>query len=105
MLTNRSCPNATVIPELAYPDPGAAADWLCRAFGFTVRIRIANHRIQMNAGDGAMVAVEGTGGGGRLMMRVENVDAHHARAKAAGANITQEPQDHPYGERQYGVED
>lgn len=105
MLNNRSCPHATVIPELAYPDPGAAAEWLCRAFGFTVRIRIANHRIQMNAGDGAMVCVEGEGNGGRVMMRVEDVHAHHARAKAAGAKIVRAPEDHPYGERQYAVED
>ena len=105
MLRNRSCPSATIIPELPYPDPGAAAEWLCRAFGFTVRVRIGNHRVQMNAGDGAIVCVEGEGGGSRVMMRVENVDAHCARAKAAGAKIAQEPQDHPYGERQYGVED
>lgn len=104
-MKNRSIPNATIIPELAYPDPGAAAEWLCRAFGFTVRLRIANHRVQMNAGDGAMVCVEGTGGGARVMMRVDDVDAHYARAKAAGAKITQAPQDHPYGERQYGAED
>jgi len=35
------------------PDPGAAADWLSMAFGFTIRLRIANHRVQMKAGDAA----------------------------------------------------
>ena len=41
MSTNRSMPTATVIPELAYPDVGEAVDWLCRAFSFTERLRIA----------------------------------------------------------------
>jgi hypothetical protein len=36
---------------LSYPDVGVAADWLCKAFGFTIRLRIANHRIQLKAGD------------------------------------------------------
>jgi uncharacterized glyoxalase superfamily protein PhnB len=58
MLTNRSIPRSTVIPELGYADVNAAAEWLVRAFGFTVRLRIASHRIQMNIGDGAMVITE-----------------------------------------------
>jgi uncharacterized glyoxalase superfamily protein PhnB len=41
MLVNRSMPRCTVIPELAYPDVGEAIDWLCNAFGFTLRLRIA----------------------------------------------------------------
>jgi len=45
MLTNRSMPRATVIPELGYADVTEAAAWLCRAFGFSVRLRIGNHRI------------------------------------------------------------
>jgi uncharacterized glyoxalase superfamily protein PhnB len=50
MLSNRSAPPCTVIPVLSYPDVNAAADWLCNAFGFTVRLRIGNHRIQLWAG-------------------------------------------------------
>jgi uncharacterized glyoxalase superfamily protein PhnB len=108
MLRNRSCPNPTVIPELPYEDVNKAADWLCAAFGFTVRLRIGNHRCQINIGDGAMVAVERQperNDVGRVMIRVENVDAHCERAKAHGAKITREPADYPYGERQYNVED
>ena len=45
MRPNRSVPPCTVIPVLDYPDPGAAADWVSKAFGFTIRLRIANHRI------------------------------------------------------------
>ena len=48
MLSNRSIPSATVIPVLAYPDVNQAAAWLCDAFGFSVRLRIGNHRVQLN---------------------------------------------------------
>ena len=58
MRPNRSMPDCTVIPELAYPDVGAAAAWLCRAYGFQVRLRIEDeHRIQLAVGDGAVVLV------------------------------------------------
>jgi uncharacterized glyoxalase superfamily protein PhnB len=39
------------------------------------------------------------------MVRVDDVDAHHARAAARGATIADAPQDFPYGERQYSAED
>jgi hypothetical protein len=54
MLANRSIPRCTVIPELGDPDVGEAIGWLCDAFGFTLRLRIANHRAQLNVGDGAV---------------------------------------------------
>ena len=60
MFANRSVPPCTVIPELNYPDVTAAADWLCKAFGFTVRLRIGNHRIQMKFGDGCLIVAEAT---------------------------------------------
>jgi uncharacterized glyoxalase superfamily protein PhnB len=50
MLTNRSIPRSTVIPELAYQNIGEAIDFLCDAFGFTVRLRIAEHRAQLSVG-------------------------------------------------------
>ena len=108
MLRNRSCPNSTVIPELPYDDVNQAADWLCAAFGFTVRLRIGDHRCQINIGDGAMVAVErqpGRNDLSRVMVRVENIDEHFNRAKAYGAKIKHELNDYPYGERQYSAED
>jgi uncharacterized glyoxalase superfamily protein PhnB len=114
MLTNRSMPRSTVIPELAYPDVSEAADWLCHAFGFTVRLRIANHRIQLNAGSGGNVVVterrdtdpasDAVLAHG-VMVRVEDVDAHYERAKEHGARILRPPTDYPYGERQYTVFD
>jgi uncharacterized glyoxalase superfamily protein PhnB len=59
MLTNRSMPECTVIPVLSYPDVGQAIDWLCPAFGFTLRLRIGDHRAQLAIGDGAIVITKG----------------------------------------------
>jgi uncharacterized glyoxalase superfamily protein PhnB len=109
MLSNRSIPRATVIPVLAYPDVNQAAAWLCDAFGFSVRLRIGNHRVQLNVGDGAVIVREmrpnevnaALGMGHSVIIRVEDADAHCNRAKDHGARITQEPVTHPYGERQY----
>jgi uncharacterized glyoxalase superfamily protein PhnB len=102
-------PTCTVIPVLGYPDVGEAIDWLCHAFGFSLRIRIANHRAQLNAGDGAIVISEQTGLAGKdchsVMVRVENADSHHQRAIQRGARVLASPADYPFGERQYTVED
>lgn len=112
MQANRSMPQGTVIPELAYPDVAIAADWLCRVLGFTVRLRIGNHRAQLNVGDGAVVLTRlqgndniDVGRGHSVMVRVEDVDRHHAQAARTGAAILQPPADYPYGERQYTVRD
>ena len=108
MTANRSMPDATVIPVLGYDDVPEAADWLCRAFGLRVRLRIADHRIQLIFGDGAVVAAGGGVGDASshsLLVRVEDADAHHARAEAAGARIVSPPTDYPYGERQYTAKD
>ena len=108
MITNRSMPGSTVIPEFPYPDVQGAAAWLCDVFGFNVRIMIGNHRAQLNVGDGAMVVIEQGGGpNGRasVMVRVEDVDTHHEHAKQHGAIIVRPPKDYPYGERQYSAED
>ena len=113
MRPNRSMPSSTVIPELAYPDIGEAVAWLSYAFGFTVRLRIGNHRAQLNVGDGAVVITEWQGRWRErevdlthaVMVRVEDVDAHHERATQHGARILRPPADYPYGERQYSAED
>lgn len=110
MPPNRSMPSCTVIPVLAYPNVGAASDWLCAAFGFTPRLTIGEHRAQLTAGDGALVITAAPDGAGRqtldsVMIRVEDVDRHHAQALEAGADILQPPTDQPYGERQYVVRD
>jgi uncharacterized glyoxalase superfamily protein PhnB len=108
MLTNRSVPPCTVIPVLIYPDPSAAAEWLGKAFGFTVRLRIANHRIQMRAGEGCFTIAEGEIAPNRshiIQVRIEDARTHCERARQAGAVILTEPTDHMYGERQYNARD
>jgi uncharacterized glyoxalase superfamily protein PhnB len=97
-----------VIPVLIYPDPAVAAEWLQKAFGFTARLRIANHRIQMRAGDGCFTIAEGNvipNHSCIIQVRVEDARDHCERARRAGAKILTEPTDHMYGERQYNVED
>jgi uncharacterized glyoxalase superfamily protein PhnB len=113
MLSNRSIPRATVIPVLAYPDVNQAAAWLCDAFGFSVRLRIGSHRVQLNVGDGAVIVREihlnevnaVLGVGHSVTVRVEDADAHCKWARDHGALIAEDPVTHPYGERQYNAED
>ena len=88
MRFNRSVPPCVVIPVLIYADPGAAADWLSRAFGFTIRLRIANHRIQMKAGDGCFTIAEGNvipNNSHIVQVRIEDAKAHCERARQNGA--------------------
>ncbi len=104
---NRSMPRGTVIPELAYPDVREAVEWLCRSFGFAERLRIGDHRAQLSFGDGSVVVI-GRGaeaGVSSVMVRVADVDRHHAHARQLGVRIVSPPTDHPYGERQYTAAD
>ena len=111
MRTNRSIPPTAVIPELAYADVDGAVKWLCDAFGFQARLRIGNHRAQLLVGSGAVVVMDrsretsAAPSGHGTLVRVEDVDAHFARASAAGAVILSPPATHPFGERQYSAED
>jgi uncharacterized glyoxalase superfamily protein PhnB len=113
MIHNRSIPDATVIPVLVYPDVEAAVEWLREAFGFAERLRIGDHRAQLTVGAGALVVAQGNfdpspggrPGGHSTMVRVEDVDAHCARAEAHGARITMPPATFSFGERQYGALD
>jgi uncharacterized glyoxalase superfamily protein PhnB len=119
MLVNRSAPTATVVPVLIYEDVSKAIDWLCKAFGFTERLRAPdrNGRIthaQLTIGECAIML----GGHGSIfhpprpsevnqyvMVHVADVDRHFDRAKVSGARILQSPADQPFGERQYAAED
>jgi uncharacterized glyoxalase superfamily protein PhnB len=107
---NRTMPRATVMPVLVYEDVEAAIEWICAAFGFRERWRAGGHRAQLGYRDGTAVLADATygrvaGGGTEVLVRVEDVDAHHAQAVAHGAEIARPPADHPYGERQYTAVD
>jgi uncharacterized glyoxalase superfamily protein PhnB len=106
--------------SLYYDDPRAAIAWLCDAFGFEVKLIVEGDggRIEHSElvfGDG-MVMVGATGkregrmayartpgqaGGGNtqnMMVFVDDVEAHCAHARAAGAVITMELETHDYGD-------
>ena len=104
----------TIIPVISYPDVHEAARWLCEAFGFVERLRIADHRVQLRVGDASVIVslgrppneVRNAGDAAQsIIVRVADVDGHYLKAKAAGAVILHEPQVFPYGEKQYSVED
>lgn len=109
MLTNRSLPDSTVIPVLPYPVLSDAIDWLTAAFGFTLRLRIADHRAQLgvDASGAAVILTAATPPlpAASIMIRVPDVDAHHQRAAATGAAILSPPASYPSGERQYTAQD
>lgn len=115
MKSNRSIPQATVIPVLIYPDVRQAVDWLGRAFGFVEQVRIGeSHRSQLRLGEGAVIVgdVRGERRPPRpgevthsVMVRVDDANAHFEHAKAHGARIVMGPTDFEYGERQYTAED
>jgi uncharacterized glyoxalase superfamily protein PhnB len=112
---NRSAPPSSVTPVLVYPDVGPAVEWLTASFGFVEHVRIGDHRAQLGFGDGALIVADATHGrqapdtDGQVthsvMVRVDDVDAHCERARAAGARILSTPTDQPFGERQYAAAD
>ena len=117
-----------------YREAAKMIDWLCDAYGFELRLKVEgdNGRIEhseLTYGDGLiMVGEERVGPASRwgvdmksplsvagsntqgLMVYVDDVDAHCARARKAGARIVDEPTLHDYGEdywadRSYGAVD
>src|SRR5919197_754383 len=109
----------TVIPYLLYADVEAAGSFFTRAFGFREVDR------QIGAAGGVHLEFE-TELGGRIYagqppagyknpaevgrtsivyVLVAAVDAHHDRAKAAGATVVEELVDTPFGHRRYGCRD
>jgi uncharacterized glyoxalase superfamily protein PhnB len=111
--------------SLFYRDPAKAIDWLCRAFGFSVRLKVEGEggRIEhseLEFGEG-LIMVGGAGEayaredkawrgrvespesiGGKstqaLCVQVDDADAHCAVARAAGARVFMEPKNSDYGE-------
>ena len=116
MKPNRSIPSATVIPVLIYPDVREAVAWLTAAFGFAERVKIGeDHRSQLSVPGGGAVIIgdvrhdrvpprEGESTHS-VVVRVDDANAHLARAREHGARILMEPIDFEYGERQYTAAD
>ena len=123
-------PASSVIqPCVFYQDPRAALDWLATAFGFETSLLVTDGAGQVGHAEmtylGAVIGVGGEWegpqlGGARMrspasldgvgtqFVRIRlpaEIDAHCARARAAGAVITQEPEDQFYGDRTYRARD
>ncbi len=119
---------------LYYRDAAKMIDWLCAAFGFEVRLKIEGdkgrieHSELVYGGGLIMVGEERIGAASRwgvdmksplsvagantqgLQVFVDDVDAHCAKARAAGTAIVDEPTLHDYGDaywadRSYGAVD
>ena len=101
-----------------YDEAAKAIDWLCQAFGFEVRLKIEGdggqiEHSELTFGEG-LIMVSGASrdlrawgkspkslGGSNtqsVFIYVDDVDAHCARARAAGAKILSEPKVTDYGE-------
>ncbi len=92
-----------MIPVLIYlrTQRRCEADWLSKAFGFTVRLRIANHRIQMKAGEGCFTIAEGSVSPNNshiVQVRIEDakeVTAERARQRMVPSSLTRNPKTNP----------
>lgn len=109
-----------ISPYLNYENVGTMMDWLARAFGLV-------ERHSQKTPDGKVIHAEMALEDGVVMMGcpgpefrnpknlgqvtqslyiyVDDLDAHCARAREAGAEIIEEPADQPYGDRRYGAAD
>jgi uncharacterized glyoxalase superfamily protein PhnB len=119
MQTNRSVPADILISHIVYNNVAEAIVWLTRVFGFSEHFRYGDpanpNGAQMLFGQACFMLRETRPGSATpkdlgaatqsLTVFVPDVDAHHARAKSAGAKIVEEPHETEYGEYQYGVED
>ena len=121
-----------VVPFLTYEDGIAALEWLAEVFGFTetARFTSTDGRLshgEMSIGDGVVMLASPSPdyeGPKRhrdnceiaaswsalpwiidgVLVYVDDIDEHYARAKAAGAVILSEPEDGPPA-RRYRVEE
>jgi len=114
-----------IYPTLRYRDAAAMIRWLQDAFAFTVhadyrdddgsvvhaqlaygsgmvmlsQVRDSDYdRLLSTPGDGALPT-------GCVYIAVDDVDAHHDRARAAGAEIVMPLADQPYGSRDFSCRD
>lgn len=113
---------SNMFPTLTYDDAAAAIEWLCTAFGFERRLVVPGEagsvrHSELSFGGGVVMVSSPKPEAGRIGPReaggmcaalslfVEDPDAHHAQAVAAGAEIVEPLRDEDYGARGYGARD
>jgi uncharacterized glyoxalase superfamily protein PhnB len=111
-----------IFPALRYADARAAIGFLTRAFGATEKAVHERdgvvHHAELALGAGLVMvgqySEDGWLGGDpprplsstvSIYVTIEDPDAHHAAARAAGATIVRELEDMDYGSREYSVRD
>ena len=122
-----------IVPFVGYEDAAGAIEWLGRAFGFRERrdaryeedgtithaelaLEGATIYLSTPAGYASPKTVRAESESARRaddnpwvidghFVEVDDVDAHHERAAAAGARILREPEEPGYGFRVYSAED
>ena len=131
----REIPTTRIFPFLRYQDAPAAFEWLARAFGFEKQMLVPGPKgtiahAQLCYG-GSLIMIASVGDEEKLIqissarddamklkrpavvggatqgiyVYVEDVTAHHDRAKAAGAEIIMELEDTEHGSREYMARD
>lgn len=120
-------PGGVLVSCLTYENADAAVDFLCRAFGFAEHAVYRDEagkvaHAELVFGNGMIMLGPDQGGDfGKKVMTlpkragdrctqtiyviVDDVDAHHARAKAEGADILMPPKDQSYGGSSYSARD
>jgi uncharacterized glyoxalase superfamily protein PhnB len=106
-----------------YKDPFAALDWLEKAFGFERAMVVTDNEghlghSEMRFGSGYVMVsptwndstrspldLDGKNTQTVHVQLTDGIDAHCARARAAGAVIVREPEDQFYGDRVYAAKD
>lgn len=112
-------PTPNILPALKYKDGPAAVDWLSRVFGFEQQMVVPGPdnlvaHAELRLGPGCIMlgslrpadkdnpwAAEPIG----IYVYVEDVQTHHDRAKAAGADVVRPLQVTEHGSWEYSVRD
>ena len=109
----------SIFPVLRYNDARGAIDFLERAFGFErqavydgenggvahAELRLGDEYVMLGSTNEGDERFNQAAGNASVYVVVEDPDAHHARARDAGATIERELTDQDYGSREYTARD